>query len=198
MTSTLTSVAWFASLTLLACGNAPCLTHESTGVGWTDDSGAVLRVTESRAAANRRSDAGIDGPRLTIPAATDVRASLPDHDAPRACGGTVTGTTGDVFHRQSLTLNVHFDCPSGPGVWTAEALHAEVCDESCSPISGTLTVRTFVPRCPLRGGCGRINAKLDLTTDASAPGPVANGTIDLSYSEQVHEDCAPIGPSAGG
>jgi hypothetical protein len=92
---------------------------------------------------------------------------------------------------------VEFDCPdAGPGEYALSNLKAQACapgpgGTACTPLDGTLTVRTFTPACPGKGACGRLDA--DLTITGSSGAPNISGTATLRGAERNEQITCSLG-----
>jgi hypothetical protein len=89
------------------------------------------------------------------------------------------------------------DCPSVPGSYGLDVLHAVACDTVCTALTGTITVRAIAVPCG-NGACGRLDADIDLPVPAAASnGPSVSGHATLSYSEQDFKQYCPASLSDG-
>jgi hypothetical protein len=173
--------------------SGPCNTLQTTG---TSDS--TLTVTESANLIGEERDAGEGDAWIAAhdPPDQPVTQVFTQFHSPVAPGAAPSMRCLEVeTYGAPITLN--FDCPAGPGSYRLEDLHAVACDTVCGSLAGTLTVEALVLPCG-QGGCGRLEADLDLPTPTTDPvGPAVTGQAHLSYSESVDRHTCPASLSDG-
>jgi hypothetical protein len=87
-------------------------------------------------------------------------------------------------------FRIDMRCPDAPGTFRLEDLGAKFCEATagiggggCSPVSGTLTVRTIALPCAGVATCGRLDADLDVV--ASNHVPTVSGHARLAFSQSI-------------
>ena len=179
-----------SALGLAGCGGQRCIEVAN-------QSPAMVSITESALSASLRAGRGVGTAVPQTFAGTSVFTALdllaPDASTPQTnCVGLNFAGTGPE------DVGVTFDCPPGPGSFRLDDLHAMVCDTSCGPISGTLTVRKFALSCGT-GACGRLDADVAVSPSPGSAGPAVTGGATLAYSESVlPSSCGGTGWPGGG
>jgi len=178
-----TSLLSFVLAALSAACSGPCDTLLSTG-----SSSAALTVSPSADLLAILHDAGVadaeiawKDPQAQPIDSLQTHVARPLPTAPPDVRCVAVDTLG-------APVRIGFDCPTAPGMYSLEGLHAIACDTVCGPLFGTLSVTAIRLPCA-EGGCGRLEADLDLP-GGSGVGPSVAGTAHLSYSESVyHHAC---------